>query len=441
MKIFNANLSDQDIAAKVNKLIPQVMKKEAVDPSSQEIADQQKAIKLSEDFNKGFTDLGQYTTSIASTVFNQVMEMSRNEDPIISRVRGEYQDSQKVWMNIRSAQAGFAEGGTFGSPVDSVTTTARSGFSVSTGFFGSKVNLSLDELALYRETESLDGSYAPEAMRRAITQCVINMYQRQRLVVARTITNNAYTYYTDGTISDVISYGRLASSDYDLSTGGGHWQTINTTTGEVTDNLSAEPILDLINLFTNQENTIIRNTRPFLRGLLMNPEEARVLTKIALNTGNAMDATAFMAALNKGTYDPEDIIRSNVPALKDVDIYIYDGMVNNSVDETNGVINSKEYIIPTGYIVPIIDYEDVGMGTMVFTPEPRKAWMYGASALPTGALDVSDPRAAYMRVVSSLQDPRSETPYWFCEAGARFAFCNPIAASTSYIIKTAAYTS
>jgi hypothetical protein len=385
-------------------------------------------------FNHNFTALGQYTTAIAETVFNQPMAMAVDEDPIISRIRGEFQDAQRVFFNIRDAQAGLARGGTYGSPVETVPTTGRNVMAAQTGFFGSKVPLNIDDLTLFRNTDTLDGTYAAEAMRRAISKVAIEMYQRQRLVVARTIVNNQYTYYTnaDGTQEDVLIYGRLSQNNYFSSR---PWQQINKKTGKVTDNVqNAQPLYDLLDWFTNPDNTIIRNTLPFLKGLAMNPATARILTKVALNNDNPLSATSFMASFTEQSYGAESVITSNIPALKDVDIYVYEGMVNVGVDVPTGTIDKKEYILPTGVIIPIIDYEQVGMGTMMFTPEPRGAWLHGASQLPNNALGVSDPRAAYMRVTSSLQDPQAQSPYWEVEAGARYVYVNPIAAGVSYVL-------
>ena len=392
---------------------------------------------VSADFNKNFTVLGQYTTAIAGEVYNQVMTMIQGEDPIMSLVKGKFENAQEVYFQTRDAQAGKANGGTFGSSVVSKPTTGRAAMRARTGFFGSKASLGLDELSMLRETTKLDGSYASEAMRRCISQVVIDMYQRQREVIVHSIANNEYTYYENEakTQATTLIYGRLSANNFSVTN---PWQTINTTTGAVTDNTSINPINDLIDLYTNPANTIIQNTLPYLKGLAMNPETARILTKYAQNSQSPIDAVAYMAA-KRGDYDAGNVIKSNVPALSNVDIMVYDGRINNEV--TNGVISDLDYLIPTGLLIPIIDYEAVGMGTMLFTPEPRADWLYGASALPTGALGVSNPRSAYMRVVSSLQDPRAETPYWFVEAGARYAFVNPIAASTSYIIEVANYVS
>jgi len=392
---------------------------------------------VSADFNKNFTVLGQYTTAIASEVYNQVMTMIQGEDPIMSLVKGKFENAQEVYFQTLDAQAGKALGGTFGSSVVSKPTTGRGAMRARTGFFGSKASLGLDELAMLRETTKLDGSYASEAMRRCISQVVIDMYQRQREVIVHSIANNEYTYYENEakTQATTLIYGRLSANNFSVTN---PWQTINTTTGAVTDNTGINPINDLIDLYTNPANTIIQNTLPYLKGLAMNPETARILTKYAQNSQSPIDAVAYMAA-KRGDYDAGNVIKSNVPALSNVDIMVYDGRINNEV--TNGVISDLDYLIPTGLLIPIIDYQAVGMGTMLFTPEPRAVWLYGASSLPTGSLGISNPRSAYMRVVSSFQDPRAETPYWFVEAGARYAFVNPIAASTSYIIEVANYVS
>jgi hypothetical protein len=436
---YDANKADQEVFKKAYEALPEYMKAESErikKEEGREIKLTKDPIKLASNFNQDFTSLGQYTTSIAETVFNQVMTMSTTIDPILSRVKGMFQDSQMVWFNIRSAQAGLAKGGGFSNPISSRPTTSRSAFSASTGFFGTRVNLSTDELTLYRQTETLDGTYAPEGLRRAISQAVIDMYQRQRLVVARTITNNQYTYYDNGQIQDILSYGRLSKNEFDFNVSSTYWQDINTNTGVVTDNTNANPIKDLLDLFTNPNNTVIQQTLPYLKALVMNPQQARIFTKVALNTGNTLEAISFMSALNEKGYDAESVIKSNIPALENVDIIVYDGRVNLSVEDTFGTIDDNEYIIPTGYIIPIIDYQDVGMGTMLFTPEPRAEYMYGSAPLPTGALGVSDSRSAYMRVLDSTQDPTAETPYMSVEAGARYAYVNPIAPSTSYIIKT-----
>lgn len=440
VKFYNAQTSDKAMYDKVEKATGELWEAElklARDNPKQSLLLSQgyQGDPTTEVSRKDFTALGEYSTSIVSTVYNQVMSMPESYDPILSRVRGQFENAQESYFPVRDAQAGIAAGGTFGSPVNSVETSGRSYMKASTGFFGSKVSLSIDELALFRKTGKMDGTYASEAMRRAISKCVIQMYQRQRLVVARSIAENEYTYYQDDAASQAVTlqFGRLAANNYTFAT---PWQTISTGTGVVTDNLAANPVNDLIDLFTNPQNTIVRNTLPFLKGLAMNPETARVLTKTAQNNKSPLDAIAYMAAKNGGGYDAEAIIKSNVPALKNVDIIIYEGMVNNSVDASNGTIDSKEYIIPTGIIIPIIDYENVGMGTMLFHPEPRAAWMSNAAPLPTGTLEISNPQSAYMRIGSSLQDVRAETPYWYCEAGARYAFVHPIAASASYIICT-----
>jgi hypothetical protein len=444
MRFFNSNTSDQQLQAKASEAFAQAWDVEMHNLKNKS----EKSVLLSHgyqgnpvtaDFNKDFTVLGQYTTAIAGEVYNQVMTMVQSEDPIMSRVKGHFEDAQEVYFQTRDAQAGLATGGSFGSSVISKPTTGRGAMKASTGFFGSKVSLGMDELVMLRDTKKLDGTYAAEAMRRAVSQTVIEMYQRQRLVVARTITDNEYTYYQNAAKTQAVTlqYGRLSANNFSVAT---KWQTVNTTTGAVTDNLNANPINDLIDLFTNPQNTIIQNTLPYLKGLLMNPQTARVLTKFAQNSKSPIDAIAYMAAKG-GNYEAENVIKSNVPALKNVDIMIYDGRVNTAVDANNGTISATEYIIPTGLVIPVIDYEQVGMGTMLFTPEPRSDWLYGTSALPTGSLGVSNPRSAYMRVVSSLQDPRAETPYWFVEAGARYSFINPIAASTSWILEVGDFVS
>lgn len=440
-KFFNTQEADKALENKINNVAG-----EAFELEMYNVKNGKPSILLADpimvDINKDFTALGQYATALAPTVYNHVMSQAQADDPILSRVKGEFVDAQKVYFNVRSAQAGLAKGGTFASSVNSSPSTGRTAMSASTGFFGAKVSLGLDELALLRDTSQWGGSYAAEAMRRAVTQVVLKMYQTQRQVITKTLANNEYTYYSNGgTQTNILNYGRLDKNYYNIAANPDRaWQTVTTSTGVVVDNTNpaVNPVDDLIELFTNNQNTIIRNTIPYLKGLALNPETARVITKFAQNGKSPMDAIAYMAA-QKGGYGAEQVIKSNVPALANVDLIIYEGMIDTAVDFARGDITKKEYLIPTGKIIPILDYEGVGMGTMLFTPEPRAEWMMNATALPTGALGVSDPRAAYMRVMSSLNDPRAESPYWYVEAGARFAFVNPVAASTSYVINTAIY--
>ena len=381
------------------------------------------------DSQKGFTELGELTTDIMSTVFNQVMSMAKEDNIFLKYISGGFSNSQKVFVTINQAQAGIAAGGTYGGATATTKVSGRNKAAYQTGFWSSKASLGIEELTLIRENGGIGGSYARQAMQKCIMQVVIELFQRQISMIPATIANNEYTYYGQAGSTDavVVNYGRLTESNFVTDT---EWMTINTTTNEVVYNLASNPIGYLLSLFSDENNTIIRNTIPFLKALVMNRATAVIFSKIALNNGSPISALAYYSTSS----DPVDVIKAGVPALKDVDIYIEDSMVNTKIDPEFGTIS--------GVIIPVIDYEQTGMGQMLYTPEPNGNFKSGSSAAPVGMLPMSTDESCYVRQLSSLSPGyQGDDIFWSFEGGGRFAFINPLAASTSWIIQVAAYTS
>lgn len=388
------------------------------------------------DSQKGFTELGELTTDIMSTVFNQVMSMAKEDNIFLRYLSGNFSNSQKVFITINQAQAGLAAGGTYGGATATTKVSGRNKAAYQTGFWSSKASLGIEELTLIRENGGIGGSYARQAMQKCIMQVVIELFQRQISMIPATIANNEYTYYGQAGSTDavVVNFGRLTKNNFVADTA---WMTINTTTNEVAYNLASNPIGYLISLFSNENNTIVFNTLPYLKALVMNRATAAILSQIALNSDSPISALAYYSKSS----DPVAVLKAGVPALKDVDIYIEDSMINTKIDPEFGTIDEKKFIMPTGVIIPIIDYEQTGMGQMLYTPEPNRDWKSSSTSAPTGMIPMSDDRSCYVRQLSSLTDGyQGDDIFWSFEGGGRFAYINPLAASTSWIIQVADYT-
>ena len=141
----------------------------------------------------GFTELGELTTDIMSTVFHQVMSIAKDDNVFLKYLKGFFSDSQLVWVTIDQAIAGLASGGTFAGGVVSKPVSGRNKASYQTGFWASKSTLGETELVLIRENGGLGSTYAREAMKKCIMKVVIELFQRQVSLIPSTIANNEYT--------------------------------------------------------------------------------------------------------------------------------------------------------------------------------------------------------------------------------------------------------
>lgn len=385
--------------------------------------------------NRGATIIGDVATSIAGVV--DMPNTMLNDDPLTRSINAEYYDrAQTVYFPYRFAFSGMADATLRGAAPSSRNVPSRAFVQASTGCFGARVTLDVKELMYFRQTGSIEGWYGAEAMARAIALCGFQMTQRQRHMIFRSITDNQYPYYDNPntpTISSVIGYGRLDANTFVDEE---PWAVPSAgTTFKYDPNPAAKPLQWLTQLFTSEKD-IIRNTMPFLRGLIMSPLTASFLTLAAQNAGNAAEAIGFATAMRENGFSPEKVIQIAVPALAGVDIYVCSDFLTLGIDETYGSVNNVEYYMPDGLIMPLFNYEDkTGNGTILFTPDERAEFLHGSSVMPSGAMPHTQKGATYVRSISSIQDPTAYSPYSMIEMGARMSFINQIAAGMSYMLK------
>ena len=401
------------------------------------------SINLSTDLNTqqgAFTQINQYATTMASQVFNNINIEMPLTDPLLSRIPGKSFPTQDINFDVMAAQAGFAQKGPFASQTAPTGTTGYNHVSMRSGNFSSKVQLDLDEMMLYRDTGKIDGSYLTTAMSRAIRQVALNLYQSQRSCIFDTIIDNEFVYYDyAGNIQDVVSYGRPEENVIDFAPTATEAWNIKAVDGTITPNLDSNPIGQLTRAWADVRNTVLQITKPYLKALIMSPEDAAVLTLSAQNDGSPVNAISFMAAIRDGSFDAASVIKSNVPVLNGVDIIVYDGTKAVSIDENTGTYTPEtglERYCKPGNIIPVIEYQNSAMGFLGFTPNPVKH-LFNNESMASGVLPINEsaPGSSYMRTVYSKEVPTATTPSWSVEGSMQFAYVNPLAQNT-FIIKT-----
>jgi len=381
-----------------------------------------------------FTTVAAYATALSPEVLNMPNSVSET-DPIMKYVKPIFHEEQEVNFDFFHAITGFSDSSMWGNGLPNSEVPSRSMSKFTTGFFGNKVTLNQDLLTLNRASGKLGGSYRNEVIARAVAQCVVRMRQQQRKVVFDTITNGQFTYYTNvsKSIAQVMSFGRLDSSVIEPAT---KWATYNAATRSVVRNAAANPLQDLLKWFSEDQFTIIANTRPYLKGLVMSPVTAQMLTLQGFASGNAMEATSFFSA-KMGGFDAKTML-SNIPALAGVDIHVIADTFQAATDPNFGSVSQVDYVVPAGIIIPIIDYDKVGMGMMLMTSEPRKD-LFNSIGSPENTLYIGDQRANYMRMITSAQNPMADSVEASVEIGARYSYINPLAAGTSYVLSVFDY--